>query len=165
MKKIISLVLMFVLSLGIFVSCGSEDKAYEATNIYLDNWINRIKEQDINNGDDSSQNVGLKILEETTFVLNDLEVDDYTAEANIEVTNKNFDRILGRAEIVAFSKTPLYATDEMIEKYYTDATWEVFNQEKEETRKGKIYFIKSKEMDKWFVDNEKTDINYLFLGD
>ena len=88
---------------------------------------------------------------------------DNTAEATVEVTSKNYSRVLYRAQAIAVKNCPLYADDEAIDLYFTDATWEAYKNEEEETRTGKLKFVKIE--DTWCLDTETSpDLIYLFLG-
>ena len=163
MKKLIMFAMGLILSIGLFVGCSNiESDLYDAFNIYLDGCIEKIKIQDTNNGKDYNQNVAIKVIEETTFKLSDIDFKDNTAQATIEITNKNYGRILYRAQAIALNKLPLYADDDAIELYYTDATWDAFKNEEEETRKDTIYFVKID--DTWIIDSEKTKLSYILLG-
>ena len=56
-----------------------------------------------------------------------------------------------------------YADDETIDLYFTDATWEAYKNEEEETRTGKLNFVKIE--DTWYLDTETSpNFMYLFLG-
>ena len=88
---------------------------------------------------------------------------DNTAEATVEVTSKNYSRVLYRAQAIAVKNCPLYADDEVVKLYFTDATWEAYKNEEEETRTGKLKFVKIE--DTWCLDTETSpDLIYLFLG-
>ena len=78
------------------------------------------------------------------------------------MTSKNYSRVLYRAQAIAVKNCPLYADDEAIDLYFTDATWEAYKNEEEETRKGTIYFIKVN--DEWIIDSDKTKLSYILLG-
>lgn len=164
MKKIIMFAMSLILSVGLFVGCSNiESDLYDAFNVYLDGCIERIKIQDTNDGKDYNQNVAIKVIEETTFKITDIDIKDNTAQATIEITNKNYNRILYRAQAIAINNLPLYADDEVVELYYTDATWEAYKNEEEETRTGKINFVKIE--DTWYLDTETSpNFMYLFLG-
>ena len=163
MKKIIMFAISLILSVCLFVSCSNiESDLYDTFNIYLDGCIESIKIQDTNDGKDYNQNVAIKVIEETTFKITDIDIKGNTAQATIEITNKNYNRILYRAQTIALNNIPLYASDETIELYYTDATWESYKNEEEETRKGTIYFIKVN--DEWIIDSDKTKLSYILLG-
>ena len=163
MKKIIMFAMSLILSVGLFVGCSNiESDLYDTFNIYLDGCIESIKIQDTNDGKDYNQNVAIKVIEETTFKITDIDIKGNTAQATIEITNKNYNRILYRAQTIALNNIPLYASDETIELYYTDATWESYKNEEEETRKGTIYFIKVN--DEWIIDSDKTNLSHIVLG-
>ena len=164
MKKIIMFAMSLILSISLFVSCGNiESDLYDTFNIYLDGCIESIKIQDTNDGKDYNQNVAIKVIEETTFKIIDIDIKDNTAQATIEITNKNYNRILYRAQAIAIKNCPLYADDETVELYFTDATWESYKNEEKETRTGKLKFVKIE--DKWCLDTETSpDLLYLFLG-
>ena len=161
MKKIIGLVLFFALSFCLFVGCNSEQVLYDSFNCYLDDCITNLRNRDISDGKDPANNVGIKTIEETTFTLSDVKFKGNTATATIEITNKNFNRVLYRAQAVAVQKCPVYADDDTISLYFIDATWEAYRTEEEETRKGTIIFNKIN--DKWCIDSN-TDIVYLLFG-
>ena len=95
MKKIIMFAMSLILSIGLFVGCSNiESDLYDAFNVYLDGCIERIKIQDTNDGKDYNQNVAIKVIEETTFKITDIDIKDNTAQDTIENTNKNYKRIL-----------------------------------------------------------------------
>ena len=164
MKKIIMFAMSLILSVSLFVGCSNiESDLYDTFNIYLDGCIESIKIQDTNDGKDYNQNVAIKVIEETTFKITDIDIKDNTAQATIEITNKNYNRILYRAQAIAIKNCPLYADDETVELYFTDATWESYKNEEEETRTGKLKFVKIE--DTWCLDTETSpDLIYLFLG-
>ena len=164
MKKIIMFAMSLILSVGLFVGCSNiESDLHDTFNIYLDGCIESIKIQDTNDGKDYNQNVAIKVIEETTFKITDIDIKDNTAQATIEITNKNYNRILYRAQAIAIKNCPLYADDETVELYFTDATWESYKNEEEETRTGKLKFVKIE--DTWCLDTEtSSDLIYLFLG-
>ena len=162
MKKIIMFAMSLILSVGLFVGCSNiESDLYDAFNVYLDGCIEN-REKAINEGKEPSSDIAIKLFEETTFKITDIDIKDNTAQATIEITNKNYNRILYRAQTIALNNIPLYASDETIELYYTDATWESYKNEEEETRKGTIYFIKVN--DEWIIDSDKTKLSYILLG-
>ena len=95
MKKIIMFAMSLILSIGLFAGCSNiESDLYDAFNVYLDGCIERIKIQDTNDGKDYNQNVAIKDIEETTFKITNIDIKDDTAEATVEVTSKNYSRVL-----------------------------------------------------------------------
>ena len=163
MKKIIMFAISLILSVGLFVGCSNiESDLYDAINEYIDFMQVKNREKAINEGKEPSSDIAIKLFEETTFKITDIDLKGNTAQATIEITNKNYNRILYRAQAIAINNCPLYADDEVIELYYTDATWEAYKNEEEETRKGTIYFIKVN--DEWIIDSDKTKLSYILLG-
>ena len=163
MKKIIMFAMSLILSVVLFAGCSNiESDLYDATNRFIDYMQTENRKKAINEGKEPSSDIGIKLFEETTFKITDIDIKDNTAKATIEITNKNYNRILYRAQIIALNNIPLYASDETIELYYTDATWESYKNEEEETRKGTIYFIKVN--DEWVIDSDKTKLSYILLG-
>ena len=163
MKKIIMFAMSLILSVGLFVGCSNtEYDLYIAINEYIDYMQTENREKAINEGKEPSSDIAIKLFEETTFKITDIDIKGNTAQATIEITNKNYNRILYRAQAIAIKNCPLYADDETIELYYTDATWESYKNEEEETRKGTIYFIKVN--DEWIIDSDKTKLSYILLG-
>ena len=164
MKKIIMFAMSLILSVGLFVGCSNiESDLYDAINEYTGDVVFKICENAINEGKDPSTNIAIKLIEETTFKITDIDIKDNTAEATVEVTGKNYSRVLYRAEAIAIKNCPLYADDEAIDLYFTDATWESYKNEEEETRTGKLKFVKIE--DTWCLDTEtSSDLIYLFLG-
>ena len=152
-----------ILSIGLFTGCSNiESDLYDAINRYIDYMQAENREKAINEGKEPSSDIAIKLFEETTFKITDIDIKGITAQATIEITNKNYNRILYRAQAIAINNCPLYADDETIELYYTDATWESYKNEEEETRKGTIYFIKVN--DEWIIDSDKTKLSYILLG-
>ena len=163
MKKIIMFAMSLILSVSLFVGCSNiESDLYDAIDEYTGDVVFKIWENAINEGKDASTNIAIKLIEETTFKITDIDIKDNTAEATVEVTGKNYSRVLYRAEAIAIKNCPLYADDEAIDLYFTDATWESYKNEEEETRKGTIYFIKVN--DEWVIDSDKTKLSYILLG-
>lgn len=164
MKKIIMFAMSLILSVGLFVGCSNiESDLYDAINEYTGDVVFKICENAINEGKDASTNIAIKLIEETTFKITDIDIKDNTAEATVEVTGKNYSRVLYRAQAIAISKCPLYADNETVELYFTDATWEAYKNEEEETRTGKLNFVKIE--DTWYLDTETSpNFMYLFLG-
>ena len=163
MKKIIMFAMSLILSVGLFVGCSNtEYDLYIAINEYIDYMQTENREKAINEGKEPSSDIAIKLFEETTFKITDIDIKDDTAEATVEVTSKNYSRVLYRAQAIAVKNCPLYADDETIELYFTDATWESYKNEEEETRKGTIYFIKVN--DEWIIDSDKTKLSYILLG-
>ena len=164
MKKIIMFAMSLILSVRIFVGCSNiESDLYDAINEYTGDVVFKICENAINEEKDPSTNIAIKLIEETTFKITDIDIKDNTAEATVEVTSKNYSRVLYRAEAIAIKNCPLYADNETVELYFTDATWEAYKNEEEETRTGKLKFVKIE--DKWSLDTETSpDLIYLFLG-
>ena len=163
MKKIIMFAMSLILSVGLFVGCSNiESDLYDAINEYTGDVVFKIFENSINEGKDASTNIAIKLIEETTFKITDIDIKDNTVEATVEVTGKNYSRVLYRAEAIAIKNCPLYADNETVELYFTDATWEAYKNEEEETRKGTIYFIKVN--DEWIIDSDKTKLSYILLG-
>ena len=163
MKKIIMFAMSLILSVGLFVGCSNiESDLYDAIDEYTGDVVFKICENSINEGKDASTNIAIKLIEETTFKITDIDIKDNTAEATVEVTGKNYSRVLYRAEAIAIKNCPLYADNEVVELYYTDATWEAYKNEEEETRKDTIYFIKVN--DEWIIDSDKTNLTYILLG-
>ena len=164
MKKIIMFAMSLILSIGLFTGCSNiESDLYDAINEYTGDVVFKICENAINEGKDPSTNIAIKLIEETTFKITDINIKDNTAEATVEVTGKNYSRVLYRAQAIAVKNCPLYADDEAIDLYFTDATWESYKNEEEETRTGKLNFVKIEDI--WYLDTE-TSLNfmYLFLG-
>ena len=164
MKKIIMFAMSLVLSVGLFVGCSNtEYDLYIAINEFIDYMQTETSEKAINEGKDPSTDIAIKLFEETTFKITDIDIKNDTAEATVEVTSKNYSRVLYRAQAIAFKNCPLYADDETIDLYFTDATWEAYKNEEEETRIGKLKFVKIE--DTWCLDTETSpDLIYLFLG-
>ena len=163
MKKIIMFAMSLILSVGLFVGCSNtEYDLYIAINEYIDYMQTENREKAINEGKEPSSDIAIKLFEETTFKITDIDIKDDTAEATVEVTSKNYSRVLYRAQAIAVKNCPLYADDEAIDLYFTDATWESYKNEEEETRKGTIYFIKVN--DEWIIDSDKTKLSYILLG-
>ena len=164
MKKIIMFAMSLILSIGLFTGCSNiESDLYDAINEYTGDVVFKICENSINEGKDASTNIAIKLIEETTFKINDINIKDNTAEATVEVTGKNYSRVLYRAEAIAIKNCPLYADDEAIDLYFTDATWEAYKNEEEETRTGKLKFVRIE--DTWCLDTETSpELIYLFLG-
>ena len=163
MKKIIMFAISLILSIGLFAGCSNiESDLYDAINEYIDFMQVKNREKAINEGKEPSSDIAIKLFEETTFKITDIDIKDDTAEATVEVTSKNYSRVLYRAQAIAVKNCPLYADDETIELYYTDATWESYKNEEEETRKDTIYFIKVN--DEWIIDSDKTKLSYILLG-
>ena len=163
MKKIIMFAMNLILSVGLFVGCSNiESDLYDAINEYIDFMQVKNREKAINEGKEPSSDIAIKLFEETTFKITDIDIKDDTAEATVEVTSKNYSRVLYRAQAIAVKNCPLYADDEAIDLYFTDATWEAYKNEEEETRKGTIYFIKVN--DEWIIDSDKTKLSYILLG-
>ena len=164
MKKIIMFAMSLILSVGLFVGCSNiESDLYDAIDEYTGDVVFKICENAINEGKDASTNIAIKLIEETTFKITDIDIKDNTAEATVEVTGKNYSRVLYRAEAIAIKNCPLYADDKTVELYFTDATWEAYKNEEEETRTGKLKFVKIE--DTWCLDTEtSSDLIYLFLG-
>ena len=163
MKKIIMLAMSLVLSVGLFVGCSNiESDLYDAINVFIDYMQAENREKAINEGKEPSSDIAIKLFEETTFKITDIDIKDDTVEATVEVTSKNYSRVLYRAQAIAIKNCPLYADDETIDLYFTDATWEAYKNEEEETRKGTIYFIKVN--DEWIIDSDKTKLSYILLG-
>ena len=164
MKKIIMFAMSLILSVGLFVGCSNiESDLYDAINEYTGDVVFKMCENAINEGKDHSTNIAIKLIEEPTFKITDIDIKDNTAEATVEVTSKNYSRVLYRAQAIAVKNCPLYADDEAIDLYFTDATWEAYKNEEEETRTGKLKFVKIE--DTWCLDTETSpDLIYLFLG-
>ena len=164
MKKIIMFAMSLILSIGLFVGCSNiESDLYDAINEYIDFMQVKNREKAINEGKEPSSDIAIKLFEETTFKITDIDIKDDTAEATVEVTSKNYSRVLYRAQAIAVKNCPLYADDEAIDLYFTDATWEAYKNEEEETRTGKLKFVKIE--DTWCLDTEtSSDLIYLFLG-
>ena len=164
MKKIIMFAMSLILLVGLFVGCSNiESDLYIAINEYIDFMQVKNREKAINEGKEPSSDIAIKLFEETTFKITDIDIKGNTAQATIEITNKNYNRILYRAQTIALNNIPLYASDETIELYYTDATWESYKNEEEETRTGKLKFVKIE--DTWCLDTETSpELIYLFLG-
>ena len=163
MKKIIMFAMSLILSVGLFAGCSNiESDLYDAINEYIDFMQVKNREKAINEGKEPSSDIAIKLFEETTFKITDIDIKDDTAEATVEVTSKNYSRVLYRAQAIAVKNCPLYADNETIELYFTDATWESYKNEEEETRKGTIYFIKVN--DEWIIDSDKTKLSYILLG-
>ena len=164
MKKIIMFAMSLILSVSLFAGCSNiESDLYDAIDEYTGDVVFKICENAINEEKDPSTNIAIKLIEETTFKITDIDIKDNTAEATVEVTGKNYSRVLYRAEAIAIKNCPLYADDETIDLYFTDATWEAYKNEEEETRTGKLKFVKIE--DTWCLDTEtSSDLIYLFLG-
>lgn len=164
MKKIIMFAMSLILSIGLFVGCSNiESDLYDAIDEYTGDVVFKICENAINEGKDASTNIAIKLIEETTFKITDIDIKDNTAEATVEVTGKNYSRVLYRAQAIALNNLPLYADNETVELYFTDATWEAYKNEEEETRIGKLNFVKIE--DTWYLDIETSpNFMYLFLG-
>ena len=164
MKKIIMFAMSLILSIGLFTGCSNiESDLYDAINEYIDFMQVKNREKAINEGKEPSSDIAIKLFEETTFKITDIDIKDNTAEATVEVTGKNYWRVLYRAEAIAIKNCPLYADNETVELYFTDATWEAYKNEGEETRIGKLNFVKIK--DTWYLDIETSpNFMYLFLG-
>ena len=164
MKKIIMFAMSLILSVGLFVGCSNiESDLYDAIDEYTGDVVFKICENAINEEKDPSTNIAIKLIEETTFKITDIDIKDNTAEATVEVTSKNYSRVLYRAQAIALKNCPLYADNETIDLYFTDATWEAYKNEEEETRTGKLKFVKIE--DTWCLDTETSpDLIYLFLG-
>ena len=164
MKKIIMFAMSLILSVGLFVGCSNiESDLYDAINVFIDYMQTENRKKAINEGKEPSSDIGIKLFEETTFKITDIDVKDDAAEATVEVTSKNYSRILYRAQAIAIKNSPLYVDDETIDLYFTDATWEAYKNEEEETRTGKLKFVKIE--DTWCLDTETSpDLIYLFLG-
>lgn len=164
MKKIIMFAMSLILSVGLFVGCSNtEYNLYIAINEYIEDTVSKISENAINEGKDSSTNIAIKLLKETTFKITDIDIKDNTAEATVEITGKNYSRVLYRAQAIALKNCPLYADNETVELYFTDATWEAYKNEEKETRTGKLNFVKIE--DTWYLDTETSpNFMYLFLG-
>ena len=164
MKKIIMFAMSLILSVGLFVGCSNiESDLYDAIDEYTGDVVFKICENAINERKDPSTNIAIKLIEETTFKITDIDIKDNVAEAAVEVTSKNYSRILYRAQAIALKNCPLYADDEAIDLYFTDATWEAYKNEEEETRIGKLNFVKIE--DTWYLDTETSpNFMYLFLG-
>ena len=163
MKKIITFAMSLILSVGLFVGCSNtEYDLYIAINEYIDYMQTENREKAINEGKEPSSDIAIKLFEETTFKITDIDIKDDTAEATVEVTSKNYSRVLYRAQAIALKNCPLYADDETIYLYFTDATWEAYKNEEEETRTGKLKFVKIE--DTWCLDTETSpDLIYLVL--
>ena len=163
MKKIIMLAMSLVLSVSLFVGCSNiESDLYDAINEYIGDMVFKSCENAINEGKKPSTNIAIKLFEETTFKITDIDIKDDTAEATVEVTSKNYSRVLYRAQAIAVKNCPLYADDKTIDLYFTDATWEAYKNEEEETRIGKLNFVKIE--DTWYLDTVTSpDLIYLFL--
>ena len=164
MKKIIMFAMSLILSVGLFAGCSNiESDLYDAINVFIDYMQTENRKKAINKGKEPSSDIGIKLFEETTFKITDIDVKDDVAEATVEVTSKNYSRILYRAQAIAIKNSPLYVDDESIDLYFTDATWEAYKNEEEETRTGKLKFVKIE--DTWCLDTETSpDLIYLFLG-
>ena len=164
MKKIIMFAMSLILSIGLFVGCSNiESDLYDAINVFIDYMQTENRKKAINEGKEPSSEIVIKLFEETTFKITDIDIKDDTAEATVEVTSKNYSRILYRAQAIAIKNSPLYVDDEGVDLYFTDATWEAYKNEEEETRTGKLKFVKIE--DKWCLDTETSpDLIYLFLG-
>ena len=164
MKKIIMFAMSLILSLGLFVGCSNiESDLYDAINVFIDYMQTENREKAINEGKEPSSDIAIKLFEETTFKITDIDIKDNTAEATVEVTSKNYSRILYRAQAIAIKNSPLYVDDEAIDLYFTDATWEAYKNEEEETRTGKLNFVKIENT--WYLDTETSpNFMYLFLG-
>ena len=163
MKKIIMFAISLILSVCLFAGCSNiESDLYDAINEYIDFMQVKNREKAINEGKEPSSDIAIKLFEETTFKITDIDIKDDTAEATVEVTSKNYSRVLYRAQAIAVKNCPLYADDEAIDLYFTDATWESYKNEEEETRKGTIYFIKVN--NEWIIDSDKTKLSYILLG-
>ena len=164
MKKIIMFAMSLILSVGLFVGCSNiESDLYDAINVFIDYMQTENREKAINEGKEPSSDIAIKLFEETTFKITDIDIKDDTAEATVEVTGKNYSRVLYRAEAIAIKNCPLYADNETVELYFTDATWEAYKNEEEETRIGKLNFVKIE--DTWYLDTETSpNFMYLFLG-
>ena len=164
MKKIIMFAMSLILSIGLFVGCSNiESDLYDATNRFIDYMQTENRKKAINEGKEPSSDIAIKLFEETTFKITDIDIKDDTAEATVEVTSKNYSRVLYRAQAIAVKNCPLYADDKTVELYFTDATWEAYKNEEEETRTGKLKFVKIE--DTWCLDTETSpDLMYLFLG-
>ena len=164
MKKIIMFAMSLILSVSLFVSCSNiESDLYDAINVFIDYMQTENREKAINEGKEPSSDIAIKLFEETTFRITDIDIKDDTAEATVEVTSKNYSRVLYRAQAIAVKNCPLYADNETIELYFTDATWESYKNEEKETRTGKLKFVKIE--DTWHLDTETSpDLIYLFLG-
>ena len=142
---------------------AKEIDLYDAINKYIDFMQVKNREKAINEAKEPSSDIAIKLFEETTFKITDIDIKDDTAEATVEVTGKNYSRVLYRAQAIAVKNCPLYADDEAIDLYFTDATWESYKNEEEETRTGKLKFVKIE--DTWCLDTEtSSDLIYLFLG-
>ena len=164
MKKIIMFAMSLILSVGLFVGCSNiESDLYDAINVFIDYMQTENREKAINEGKEPSSDIAIKLFEETTFKITDIDIKDDTAEATVEVTSKNYSRVLYRAQAIAIKNCPLYADDETIDLYFTDATWEAYKNEEEETRTGKLNFVKIENT--WYLDTETSpNFMYLFLG-
>ena len=164
MKKIIMFAMCLILSIGLFAGCSNiESDLYDATNRFIDYMQTENRKKAINEGKEPSSDIAIKLFEETTFKITDIDIKGNTAQATIEITNKNYNRILYRAQAIAIKNCPLYADNETVELYFTDATWEAYKNEEEETRTGKLKFVRIE--DTWCLDTETSpDLIYLFLG-
>ena len=164
MKKIIMFAMSLILSVGLFVGCSNiESDLYDAINVFIDYMQTENRKKAINEGKEPSSDIAIKLFEETTFKITDIDIKDDTAEATVEVTSKNYSRVLYRAQAIAVKNCPLYADNETVELYFTDATWEAYKNEEEETRTGKLNFVKIE--DTWYLDTETSpNFMYLFLG-
>ena len=164
MKKIIMFAMSLILSIGLFVGWSNiESDLYIAINEFIDYMKAENRERAINEGKEPSSDIGIKLFEETTYRITDIDIKDDTAEATVEVTSKNYSRVLYRAQAIAVKNCPLYADDETIDLYFTDATWEAYKNEDKETRTGKLKFVKIE--DTWSLDTKASpDLLYLFLG-
>ena len=164
MKKIIMFAMSLILSVCLFVGCSNiESDLCDAINEYIDYMQTENREKAINEGKEPSSDIAIKLFEETTFKITDIDIKGDIAEATVEVTSKNYSRVLYRAQAIAVKNCPLYADDEAIDLYFTDATWEAYKNEEEETRTGKLNFVKIE--DTWYLDTETSpNFMYLFLG-
>ena len=164
MKKIIMFAMSLILSVGLFVGCSNiESDLCDAINKYIDYMQAENRKKAINEGKEPSSDIAIKLFEETTFKITDIDIKNDTAEATVEVTSKNYSRVLYRAQAIAIKNCPLYTDDEAIDLYFTDATWEAYKNEEEETRTGKLNFVKIE--DTWYLDTETSpNFMYLFLG-
>ena len=164
MKKIIMFAMSLILSVGLFVGCSNiESDLYDAINVFIDYMQTENREKAINEGKEPSSDIAIKLFEETTFKITDIDIKGDIAEATVEVTSKNYSRVLYRAQAIAVKNCPLYADNETVELYFTDATWEAYKNEEEETRTGKLNFVKIE--DTWYLDTETSpNFMYLFLG-
>ena len=116
MKKIIMFAMSLILSVSLFVGCSNiESDLYDAIDEYTGDVVFKICENAINEEKDPSTNIAIKLIEETTFKITDIDIKDNTAEATVEVTGKNYSRVLYTPQAIAIKNCPLYAHDKTVE--------------------------------------------------